>query len=247
MKKLFVVLLAIILLSACVSESENQSATLDTDGDGLTDQQEEILKTNPYQEDSDGDGIIDPEDPNPLIPETETTSTSVSATSSIETTTSSTTTTTDSSTTTTRLGRLRLPEGTTTTTTLSAPEKNDSLLVLNPLFFNFTIPEGLEPIENVSFVYFNLTTEEIQVPAFNLLPFEIVADKIQCENECTDFCTKNEIQCSSDCEDGLDILCSNKNYWFCASQFRNLVLKSCKDKCNEQSTACSEDCISRLC
>ncbi|MEE8167761.1 MAG: hypothetical protein V3T58_02670 [Candidatus Hydrothermarchaeales archaeon] len=42
---------------------------IDTDGDGLTDEQEKLLKTNPYSADTDGDGLMDAQDPNPLVPE----------------------------------------------------------------------------------------------------------------------------------------------------------------------------------
>ncbi len=40
----------------------------DTDRDGLTDEQEKILGTDPENPDTDGDGIIDSKDPNPLVP-----------------------------------------------------------------------------------------------------------------------------------------------------------------------------------
>jgi len=45
------------------------SPKLDSDGDGLTDEQEKALGTNPYNADTDGDGLIDSIDPNPLVPE----------------------------------------------------------------------------------------------------------------------------------------------------------------------------------
>jgi hypothetical protein len=44
---------------------------LDTDGDGLLDEAERILRSNPYMADTDGDGLIDSADPNPLVPEKE--------------------------------------------------------------------------------------------------------------------------------------------------------------------------------
>ena len=42
---------------------------LDTDGDGWTNEQEKIAGTSPYNVDTDGDGIWDPSDPNPLNPD----------------------------------------------------------------------------------------------------------------------------------------------------------------------------------
>jgi hypothetical protein len=44
------------------------SSEVDSDSDGLSDQQEEILGTDPHNPDTDGDGIIDSKDPNPLAP-----------------------------------------------------------------------------------------------------------------------------------------------------------------------------------
>ncbi len=45
------------------------SLKIDSDGDGLTDEQEKALGTDPYNPDTDGDGLIDSVDPNPLVPE----------------------------------------------------------------------------------------------------------------------------------------------------------------------------------
>jgi hypothetical protein len=42
---------------------------VDSDGDGWTDDYERMVGTNPYTKDTDNDGIIDPEDLNPLAPE----------------------------------------------------------------------------------------------------------------------------------------------------------------------------------
>jgi glucose/arabinose dehydrogenase len=68
-----VVLILVVLLSSCISsttlETPGPPSTVDSDGDGWTDAQEKTFKTNPYQADSVGDGIIDPIDPNQLIPE----------------------------------------------------------------------------------------------------------------------------------------------------------------------------------
>ncbi|MEE9594514.1 MAG: hypothetical protein V3V92_03855 [Candidatus Hydrothermarchaeales archaeon] len=72
MTKIVFALLIILfsLTNGCVSDSkETVSSDVDSDNDGLTDAQEAILKTNPYQADSDGDGISDKDDPNPLSAE----------------------------------------------------------------------------------------------------------------------------------------------------------------------------------
>ena len=42
---------------------------LDSDGDGWSDEKEKLMGTNPYSVDSDSDGINDPQDPNPTVPE----------------------------------------------------------------------------------------------------------------------------------------------------------------------------------
>lgn len=42
---------------------------LDSDGDGWSDEKEKIMGTDPYSVDSDSDGINDPQDPNPAVPE----------------------------------------------------------------------------------------------------------------------------------------------------------------------------------
>jgi PGF-CTERM protein/uncharacterized repeat protein (TIGR01451 family) len=41
----------------------------DSDGDGWSDEKEREMGTNPYSVDSDSDGLNDPEDPNPTVPE----------------------------------------------------------------------------------------------------------------------------------------------------------------------------------
>jgi hypothetical protein len=44
------------------------SPDTDSDGDGWTDEKEKILGTDPLKKDTDNDGMIDSEDPNPLVP-----------------------------------------------------------------------------------------------------------------------------------------------------------------------------------
>lgn len=41
---------------------------IDSDNDGLTDEQERLLGTDPLLPDTDGDGLLDSKDPNPLVP-----------------------------------------------------------------------------------------------------------------------------------------------------------------------------------
>ncbi len=70
MKIAFVAILVLLLMMvACSSDSDDPTvaADIDTDGDGWTDEQEKTMGTNPYNRDSDQDGINDPEDPNPLV------------------------------------------------------------------------------------------------------------------------------------------------------------------------------------
>ncbi len=47
--------------------TETPTPTLDSDSDGLTDQQEGIMGTDPNNPDTDGDGVIDSKDANPLV------------------------------------------------------------------------------------------------------------------------------------------------------------------------------------
>lgn len=49
--------------------SSQQSTTTDTDGDGIPDNAEKTLGTNPYTPDTDGDGINDKVDPQPVFTE----------------------------------------------------------------------------------------------------------------------------------------------------------------------------------
>lgn len=67
MRYFTVMMILVALFVMTVACSSNSESDVDSDGDGWSDEQEKVLGTNPYQKDSDQDGIIDPEDPNPLI------------------------------------------------------------------------------------------------------------------------------------------------------------------------------------
>ena len=56
-------------VSTPVSTQEQTSTLKDSDGDGWSDEKETSIGTNPYSVDSDSDGINDPQDPNPNVPE----------------------------------------------------------------------------------------------------------------------------------------------------------------------------------
>jgi len=55
-------------VSIMVKSSSAPAKHLDSDNDGLTDEQERLLGTDPTLPDTDGDGVIDSKDPNPLVP-----------------------------------------------------------------------------------------------------------------------------------------------------------------------------------
>jgi hypothetical protein len=55
-------------LSIICSEAEIDSDGDDSDGDGWSDEQEMRAGTDPYNKDTDGDGIWDPKDDNPTDP-----------------------------------------------------------------------------------------------------------------------------------------------------------------------------------
>ncbi|ODS37278.1 hypothetical protein BEH94_04460 [Candidatus Altiarchaeales archaeon WOR_SM1_SCG] len=57
------------MISEIKVNGETLKKETDSDGDGWSDEKEKQLGTNPYNRDTDGDGIIDPEDSNPLVPE----------------------------------------------------------------------------------------------------------------------------------------------------------------------------------
>ena len=52
-------------------DSLGDACDLDIDGDGLDNLTEVSLRTNPYDNDSDGDGLVDGNDPEPLVPQSE--------------------------------------------------------------------------------------------------------------------------------------------------------------------------------
>jgi len=49
-----------------------ECTNIDSDSDGWSDGKEKMMGTNPFNRDTDGDGIADPADPNPLVPEKKT-------------------------------------------------------------------------------------------------------------------------------------------------------------------------------
>ena len=57
------------MISEIKVNGETVTKETDSDGDGWNDEKEKQLGTNPYNKDTDGDGIIDPIDSNPLVPE----------------------------------------------------------------------------------------------------------------------------------------------------------------------------------
>lgn len=57
------------LTSEITAGKAQQDSSMDSDGDGWSDEKEKIMGTNPYSRDTDGDGIADPADPNPLVAE----------------------------------------------------------------------------------------------------------------------------------------------------------------------------------
>lgn len=59
-------LFGVVVLAAVVQGSCGRSLGADRDGDGLTDRQEATFKTNPDKVDTDGDGIPDGSDPDPV-------------------------------------------------------------------------------------------------------------------------------------------------------------------------------------
>lgn len=80
------ILCTVLALAGCSKNSPNTQNTtpptniqnttsptaggqLDTDGDGLPDAAEKVLGTNPYASDTNGNGISDKDDPNPLFTE----------------------------------------------------------------------------------------------------------------------------------------------------------------------------------
>lgn len=58
-----------IQLTSEITAGKPQQQDTDSDNDGWSDEREKIMGTNPYDRDTDGDGIKDSDDPNPLVPE----------------------------------------------------------------------------------------------------------------------------------------------------------------------------------
>lgn len=61
-----VMIASLLLASGCIWQEKK---VVDTDGDGWSDEQEQIAGTDPNNKDTDGDGYWDPLDGNPLDPE----------------------------------------------------------------------------------------------------------------------------------------------------------------------------------
>lgn len=57
------------LTSEITAGKAQQDSSMDSDNDGWSDEKEKIMGTNPYNRDTDGDGIVDSADANPLVPE----------------------------------------------------------------------------------------------------------------------------------------------------------------------------------
>lgn len=70
MKRITCVLFSmlLILFGGCIERSLEASVLTDSDLDGWADTQEKETHTNPFDSDTDHDGFLDPEDPDPLHP-----------------------------------------------------------------------------------------------------------------------------------------------------------------------------------
>ncbi len=162
-KTIIGLLLILVILSGCITPSTRLSK-IDSDKDGLSDAEELALGSNPNNPDTDGDGINDAKDPDPLNLPTKSplpTTTPAPTTTAPPTTTPAPTTTTPPTTTpapTTTAPTTTTPPTTTPTPTTLPPEveiyKDELIYTTNTgnVFYHATGTDGLtqpQTIQNV--------------------------------------------------------------------------------------------------